>query len=418
MKRASLLLFLLALVAGAQLTDECVATAAGRRVTLDADGGFTLHNLPEGNHLIRVYVTCHRVNGSVDYARSELIEVIAGQRVTVSEWESASTPFPSIASLRLRSTTSIITSIGGLARITSVATLSNGAQINANTRDIGTTYHSSNPAIATVDANGFVTARSVGQVIISASNDGVVGSIAINILLSLPSTDIVGRVANSANARLRVLGQAAEFAAAPDGSFRQNGLPSGNPLSLIAWDITATGPRFARRDDIAPVSNGLTDAGILSLGPASAEDIQAILDGDGAGDGDSDGLSDLGEFLAGTNPTIADSDGDGTLDGQEDPDGDTLTNAQEIALGSNPLLLDSDGDGFSDIDEHLLGTLLTDPNSRPKHSARALPLSYHNSRFPSTGHRAQALPVSILNLEQSGQPRAPVSPPVRYDNGD
>jgi len=68
-------------------------------------------------------------------------------------------------------------------------------------------------------------------------------------------------------------------------------------------------------------------------------------------DADGDGLTNAQEALAGTNPNVADSDGDGVLDGAEvgsdpanpiDTDGDGIIDALE----SN--LIDSDGDGLSD----------------------------------------------------------------------
>ena len=88
-------------------------------------------------------------------------------------------------------------------------------------------------------------------------------------------------------------------------------------------------------------------------------------------DPDSDGLSNLREFLAGTNPLLSDSDGDGMPDGWElangldastddaalDADGDGLTNLEEYRAGTDPNVRDSDGDGLSDYDElHGLGT--------------------------------------------------------------
>ena len=54
-------------------------------------------------------------------------------------------------------------------------------------------------------------------------------------------------------------------------------------------------------------------------------------------DGDGDGLADDDEAARGTNPAVADTDGDGVKDGDE-------VNVH----GSNPLATDSDGDGLSD----------------------------------------------------------------------
>ncbi len=79
---------------------------------------------------------------------------------------------------------------------------------------------------------------------------------------------------------------------------------------------------------------------------------------DSASDFDSDGLSNLFEFLSGTDPNAVDSNGDGLADAVSirlgidptgtDTDGDGLTNAQEIAAGTSPLVADTDGDGVDD----------------------------------------------------------------------
>jgi hypothetical protein len=81
---------------------------------------------------------------------------------------------------------------------------------------------------------------------------------------------------------------------------------------------------------------------------------------DSALDADSDGSSNLSEYLVGTNPTNDDSDGDGLSDGTEetaagtsplnpDTDSDTLSDGDEVDVhGTDPTLKDTDGDGQTD----------------------------------------------------------------------
>ncbi len=80
-------------------------------------------------------------------------------------------------------------------------------------------------------------------------------------------------------------------------------------------------------------------------------------------DTDGDGLADGAELALGADPLQPDTDGDGMDDGWEarhgldpavadspdaDPDGDGLTNAEECVWGTNPLNPDTDGDGVPD----------------------------------------------------------------------
>jgi hypothetical protein len=66
-------------------------------------------------------------------------------------------------------------------------------------------------------------------------------------------------------------------------------------------------------------------------------------------DFDGDGLSDWYEYLAGTDPTKPDSNGDGILDVNEDMDGDGLTNGYEQNVSrTHPGQVDTDDDGVPD----------------------------------------------------------------------
>lgn len=91
-------------------------------------------------------------------------------------------------------------------------------------------------------------------------------------------------------------------------------------------------------------------------------------------DSDGDTLTDAAEkWVHGTNPELADSDGDGIADNIEiglginpnerDSDGDGLEDDVELSLGTNAGSADSDGDGILDGDEYGAGTNPTNPDS-------------------------------------------------------
>ncbi len=145
-------------------------------------------------------------------------------------------------------------------------------------------------------------------------------------------------------------------------------ISSGNG-SLLSTEFHNSPPELFIRlnwtdipDDGDPNTADFDSDGLESLEEllASPQTSPLLFDTDG------DLLSDGQERALHLNATLADTDGNGTIDSSEDFDGDGLSTLFELtsAIPTNPFAVDSDNDGLNDDVEILLGLnpLLNDTN--------------------------------------------------------
>ena len=269
-----------------QLNQNCIVSVLNRNTNVNPDGSWVLPNVPANFGQVRARATCVN-NGNTVSGQSAYFTLPANGTVNLPHIQLGNTtPIPSTLIVTAPSTT--MTSIGAHVQLTVTATYTGSPTQNVTAASSGTAYATTNPAIATVSADGLVTAVATGTVVISASNEGTGGFVSISVLL--------GGGADS------------------DG----DGIP-----------------------DDYEIAHGMN--------PHDPSD--ALLDFD------HDGLSNLREYQLGTNPNLADTDGDGINDGDEvNGTGRACRPNTNTCYHTNPLLADTDGDGFNDYVEVLSGS--------------------------------------------------------------
>ena len=184
---AVLILLCAASSALAQLNQDCTVSVLNRTVQVNADGSWVLPNVPANFGQVKARATCVR-NGVTISGESDYFTIPANGAVNLPAIIlGVSTPIPTALSLGPANPS--FTAAGQTIQLVVTATYPDNTTRDVSAAATGSNYTSSNPGIASVNANGVVTAVSSGTVVIQASNDGATGIIKATVLLSNVDTD-------------------------------------------------------------------------------------------------------------------------------------------------------------------------------------------------------------------------------------
>lgn len=191
-----------------------------------------------------------------------------------------------------------------------------------------------------------------GDVTVSGGSLFTEGFVALEASLSGGSVELFGAIPLD--------GSTVDFPSGSSAELVLAGLSRDEVVAGLLPSFTVAGQPAVNGENLAVVASGAGSEVVPFFGPVDGDEDGmndawelAYFGGDtrdGSGDFDGDGLDDLGEFNAGTDPTDTDSDGDLLADGAE-----TVT---------DPADPDSDGDGNPDGFEVAKGLDPADPASR------------------------------------------------------
>jgi hypothetical protein len=255
----------------AMLGENCLYTVAGLSTHPEIDGSFLIGNIPAGPALHSVEATC--VLGDVTYyGRSECFVVEENQVTTVPAFDLTTAPLAGVTELSLSYVPSVI-EVGTSVLASFSGVLSNGAGLVGSAFEGCTLFTSSNPVIASVDANGEVTAGIPGLAFITANTDGVTAVAQVIVAEGVSVTDLWGSVLfdtglPAVGAEVVVNGLGISTQTDSLGVYSLIGLvvPEGlAEVSVTARTLESELWYFGMQTGVTVVPDGLTDCGIIKV---------------------------------------------------------------------------------------------------------------------------------------------------------
>ena len=274
---------LLPLVAGAQLgirpNESCTVQVLNQTVKVGDDATWELPDIPTNGGQVRVRLNC--TDGYNTRAGQSGFVVISPNRVNAVRLIEFSDPDPGPTSLDVTAEKSTLTDIGESVQLSVVGTYSSGDVKDLAPGALGTSYRTTNAAVATVNANGLVTALKSGTVMLAIWNEGVVSTLVVSVKV----------------------GADADEDGLPDDWENAVGLDPSEPLDALAdndGDNLNNLGEFAAGTD--PFSQD-TDEDTIADGEEVVEGADGWVTSPVAADSDLDLVPDAIEIEVGTDPT-------------------------------------------------------------------------------------------------------------------
>lgn len=264
---------------------ECTATLNGQSIRVDPTGSYRIANVPAGPDLHRVEVVCRPPGMPAMYGRSAAFPVLNGQTYAVAPITLSSTPPVQAVSLRAAAASPVLTAPGAMTQVNVTATFSDGSLGIVSARSSGSSYASSNPAIAAVDEEGLVSAVADGAAFITVRNEGATAVARVDVSLGDPLTTVIGFVYDAggnpvSGAIVSLQPVAGSGISNARGMFQIPGVLS--KVGNITACAEAGGGQLAGCGPPAlPMPGGLTDAGVVVVLPASSNVWVARSEGAG-----------------------------------------------------------------------------------------------------------------------------------------
>jgi hypothetical protein len=262
-------------LSGPVLNETFTASVSGISAPVAPDGSFLVANIPSGPNYLVVDLVGN-VEGVPIYGQSEFFLLGPFGSYTVQSLTLSPIPIQTPASLTSYVDNPALTAVDQQTQMHVVPIFSDGLPgPEVNDGNVGTSFFTSNPEIATIDENGVVTAVGEGMATLTANNRGAATTVPVFVSLGDPLTTVQGFVFDEAGAPVSgalvsMLVFGGSTTTDSDGFFCF-GCTTGMPptqlggLSVLAEANIGGEDLYAIGADLDAVPGGLTDAGVLTL---------------------------------------------------------------------------------------------------------------------------------------------------------